>query len=71
MLKIRFSRSGSRNKPFYRIVVIEEHRKRGGESIDIVGYFNPLKKEKRINKDKIKNWISKGAIVSKSVSKII
>lgn len=71
MIKIRLSRGGSKNKPFYRIVAIEESRKRGGKPLDIIGYWNPQKNDFKINKDKLKAWIEKGAKQTTAVDKLL
>ena len=38
MLKIRLSRRGARNKPFYRIVVSDSRRVPTASALDEVGY---------------------------------
>jgi small subunit ribosomal protein S16 len=71
MIKIRLARGGTKNKPFYRIVAIEESRKREGKSLDILGYWHPAKDTKKIDKKKLKFWIERGAKVTKAVEKLL
>ena len=71
MIKIRLARGGVKNKPFYRIVAIEESRKRGGRPLDIIGYWNPIKDELKIEKDKLREWIEKGAQKTAAVEKLL
>lgn len=71
MIKIRLSRLGKRNQPFYRIVAIEKGRKREGESKDVIGFWNPSKKELKINKEKLEKWLKAGAFLNQSVKKLI
>jgi small subunit ribosomal protein S16 len=71
MIKIRLARGGVKNKPFYRIVAIEESRKRGGRPLDIIGHWNPIKDELKIEKDKLKEWIEKGAQKTAAVEKLL
>lgn len=71
MIKIRLARGGTKNKPFYRIVAIEESRKREGKSQDILGYWHPAKDTKKIDKKKLKFWIERGAKVTKAVEKLL
>jgi len=71
MVKVRLARHGVKDKLFYRVVVIDEKRKRSGQALDIIGYWNPKKDEKKLDKDKLKYWKSKGAIITKAVEKII
>ena len=71
MIKIRLARGGVKNSPFYRVVAIESTRKRGGKPLDILGFWNPVKDETEINKDKLKEWVAKGAQISPAVSKLL
>ena len=71
MIKIRLSREGSRNDPFYRVVAIDERRKRSGKSLDVIGYWHPYKNDKKIDKKKLNEWVGKGAKVTKAVEKLL
>lgn len=71
MIKIRLSRGGVKNKPFYRIVAIKESRKRGGRPLDIIGFWNPQKSDLKIDKEKLNNWIEKGAKATAAVNKLL
>ena len=64
MLKVRLARKGAKKAPFYRIVVIDAHKKREGTFNDVIGWWNPTKKLVEINKEKLAAWIKKGALVS-------
>ena len=71
MIKIRLARGGVKNKPFYRIVAIEHTRKRSGKPLDIIGFWNPQTKEKKIDKKKLESWVEKGAQPTKAVEELI
>lgn len=73
MLKIRLSQTGSNNRRLFRIVAIEEGKKRDGKAKEILGYYNPLVKPVviSVNKDRVSYWISKGAQVTPSAKKLI
>lgn len=71
MIKIRLARGGTKNKPFYRIVAIEESRKREGKPQDILGFWHPAKGTKKIDKKKLKFWLERGAKVTKAVEKLL
>ena len=65
-VRIRLSRGGSKKRPYYRIVIADSRRARDGKFIDQVGTYNPmLSKEDpervKINIEKAKEWIAKGA----------
>ena len=71
MLKIRFVRVGKKNKPFFRIAVGDSRRTPKGKFIEKLGYYNPLKKEKSINKERVLHWISNGAQCSDTVHNLL
>jgi len=72
MLVIRFLRKGKKNQPFFRIVVTDKKNPpRGGRFLEIVGFFNPLTKEKKINKERVKYWLSVGAKPSTSLHNLL
>ncbi|QLG69381.1 MAG: SSU ribosomal protein S16p [Candidatus Woesebacteria bacterium] len=71
MIKIRLSRLGKRNKPFYRIVAIDESKKREGEPREVLGFWNPVKKEFKINQEKLEDWLKKGAVLNQSVKNLL
>ncbi len=71
MVKIRLSRRGKRNDPFYRIVAIESQNKAGGVSLETLGHWHPRNNELKIDKKAIDLWIKKGAQPSATVRKLI
>lgn len=71
MIKIRLTRQGAKKAPFYRIVAIDEQRKRNGKPLDIVGYWRPSNDEFMLDKDKLAQWIKNGAQTTKAVDKLI
>ncbi len=71
MVKIRLARFGKRNDPFYRIVAIDERSKLTGKHLEIVGFWHPKSKLKKVEEKKIEAWVKKGAQVSPSVQKLM
>lgn len=71
MVKIRLSRSGVRNHPFYRIVAIEDKKGPKGKFLDIVGSYFPGKKTLKVNKKILEKWVKVGAKISPAVSKLL
>ena len=57
MIKIRLSRGGAKNNPSYRIIAIEEGRKREGRPLDILGYWYPKKDDFKIDKKKLEKLL--------------
>ena len=71
-VRIRLSRGGAKKRPFYRIVVADSRRSRDGKFIDQLGTYNPMlakdnPERVKINADKAKDWIVKGAQPSERV----
>lgn len=75
MVTIRLSRGGSKNTPFYHLVVKDSRRSRDGRYIERIGYFNPSARgaEQRllIDMERVTHWVSKGATTSDRVSSLI
>ena len=70
MLSIRLARNGAKKRPFYHIVVSENDRIPTGQALEIIGFLNPVAtagETLRIDADKAKAWIQKGAQPSKTV----
>ena len=76
MLKIRLSMGGVRKRPVYKIVVADSRVPRDGRFVEKIGLFNPLlpkdKKERiKVEAERVKYWISKGAKPTLRVSRIL
>jgi len=73
MVKIRLTQTGSRNRKTYRIVVMEEGKRRDGTTIEILGSYNPLVKPASlvIDEKRLAYWKSVGAKETDGVSKIL
>lgn len=70
-VKIRLSRVGKKHAPYYRIVAIDSRKKRDGESLDILGTYNPLDGSIiQFHNDRIEAWVAKGAIMTDSVKRL-
>jgi len=66
---------GRRNRPFYRISVMDVRTRRDGRSIEDIGTYNVLEKNDEqkydLNIDRLKYWLSVGAKPSETVASII
>ncbi|SVD68756.1 uncharacterized protein METZ01_LOCUS421610, partial [marine metagenome] len=76
MLKIRLSVGGAKKRPVYKIVVADSRSPRDGRFIEKLGFFNPLipknKKDRmKLEIERIKHWMSKGAKPTTRVSRIL
>lgn len=75
MVVIRLARGGSKDRPFYNIVVTDSRNRRDGRFIERVGFYNPVANEKqervRLQNDRINHWIGVGAQPSDAVAKLL
>lgn len=73
MVKIRLTQTGTTNKKMYRVIAIEEGKRRDGKAIEILGYYNPLVKPAKIElkRDRIEYWKSVGAQITPAVEKLL
>ena len=73
MLSIRMRRTGSKKRPFYRVVVTEAREPREGSFIEVLGTYNPRTKPAvvELDKERINHWIKNGARPSDSVRTLL
>jgi len=70
---VRLTRLGRKKRAFYRIVCMDSRKKRDGSSLDILGYYDPIKDtdKVKIDLDKYNNWIQKGAKPTPAVENLV
>lgn len=72
MLVIRLFRTGKKNQPSFKIVVTDKRESSTtGRSVEEVGFWNPLTKEKVLKSERIKYWLSVGAKPSPTVFNLL
>jgi small subunit ribosomal protein S16 len=75
MVIIRLSRGGSKNRPFFNVVVADSRNRRDGRFIERVGFYNPVATEGqeavRLQMERVTFWQSKGAQLSDAVAKLV
>ena len=72
-VRIRLTRLGRKKKPFYRIIVADSERARDGKFLDILGTYDPIKDPAAItiDKERLQDWLGKGALPSTTVKSLI
>ncbi|HQO08679.1 MAG TPA: 30S ribosomal protein S16 [Clostridiales bacterium] len=74
MVKLRMTRLGKKKRPFYRIIAIDSRKRRDGDFIERLGFFDPLASGKavrlEIDAEKAIKWLLDGAQVSPTVKNI-
>lgn len=71
-VRIRLSRAGRTNRPYWRIVAIDSRKKRDGAALDRLGTYDPvLHQIITLNAAGIQEWVTKGAQCSPAVTKLV
>jgi small subunit ribosomal protein S16 len=72
-VSIRLRREGSKNRPYYRIVVADSRSPRDGKFIEIIGTYDPKRtgQNSSFSVERAEYWISKGARASDTVRSLI
>ena len=72
-VSIRLRREGSKNRPYYRIVVADSRSPRDGKFIEIIGTYDPklTGQNSSFSLERAEYWISKGAQPSDTVRSLI
>jgi len=75
MVVMRLRRVGTRSKPYYRIVVADRRSPRDGKFIELIGTYNPHKKEKAekivLDGERASYWLKQGAQPSVRVTSFL
>jgi small subunit ribosomal protein S16 len=67
MLTIRLRRIGRTHKPQYRIVVAEKHKHATKKIVEMLGFYDPISKDFKIDKDRAKHWLDLNTEMSDTV----
>jgi len=63
LVKIRLRRTGTKGRPFYRVVVAKSTAARNGSFVETIGSYDPIAKPKRVevNAERALHWLRIGA----------
>lgn len=72
-VRIRLKRMGKTHAPFYRVVVVDQRKKRDGRVIEEIGTYDPTRQPShiQIKGDRAQYWLSVGAQPSDQVFKLL
>ena len=72
-VKLRLTRTGSKKRPFYRVVATNSAPRRDGRPLDFLGYYNPMVSPAKveIDQEKAKKWLEMGAEPSDTVRNLL
>ena len=71
--KIRLKRIGRKNRPFYRMVVMDSRKRRDGAAIEELGWYNPIDMERsfELKGERILFWLKEGAEITDAAHKLL
>jgi small subunit ribosomal protein S16 len=72
-VSIRLRREGTKNRPFYRVVVADKRSPRDGKFIEVIGKYDPEHSGENFNLDlnRAEYWVRNGAQPSATVASMI
>ena len=72
MVTVRLYRTGAKNNPSYRIVVMDSRKKRQGRVLEQLGTYDPQGDGGiQIREASLAKWIENGATLSDSVASLV
>jgi small subunit ribosomal protein S16 len=73
MLAIRLTRTGSKKKPFYRVIVTDSRTARDSSYVEVLGHYNPRTTPETfdIKRDRLDHWLKLGATASDTVRTLV
>ena len=71
MLKLRLQRTGKKGQAYFKVIVTEHTKKPQGKYLELLGSYDPHKKNLEVKIDRIKHWMSKGAQLSETLNNLL
>jgi small subunit ribosomal protein S16 len=73
MLAIRLRRTGSKKRPFFRVVVTDSRTARDSSFVEVLGFYNPRTKPESltVKRDRLEHWLKLGAQPSDTVRTLV
>jgi small subunit ribosomal protein S16 len=71
MLMIKLSKIGKTNKKVFRLIISEKGRDPYGNSLEILGSYNPYSKDLQVKGERVKYWLSKGAGMTATINNLL
>ena len=68
---MRLQRIGKRGQAYFRLVVTEHTKKPQGEFLELLGSYDPHKKNLLVKKERIEHWMSKGVHMSPTFNNLL
>ena len=73
MLAIRLRRTGSKKRPYFRIVVTDSRAARDSSFVEVLGFYNPRTKPepREITRARLEHWLKNGARPSDTIRTLV
>jgi small subunit ribosomal protein S16 len=73
MLAIRLRRTGSKKRPFFRVVVTDSRTARDSSFVEVLGHYNPRTNPEKLelNRERFDHWVKNGAVASDTVRTLV
>ncbi len=73
MLAIRLRRTGSKKRPFFRVVVTDSRTARDSSFVEVLGFYNPRTKPEtlKLDRERLAHWLKAGALPSDTVRTLV
>ncbi|MBX4188360.1 MAG: 30S ribosomal protein S16 [Candidatus Doudnabacteria bacterium] len=72
MLIIRLQRTGTKNRPTFRLVLAQAHKSASKKFVEILGHYNPRSKQFGIKEEeRLKYWLSQNVHLSPTVHNLL
>ncbi len=73
MVKLRMARHGAKKSPFYRLVAVDERKRRDGRFLEQLGHYDPMRDpaDIKVDVERVDWWLAHGAALSETASKVV
>ena len=75
MVRIRLTRTGRKDKAYWRIGAFDARTRRDGKPIEYLGSYDPHKEKDeekvQLKRERVEYWLSKGAQPSETVAQLL
>ena len=73
MLAIRLRKTGSKKRPFFRVVVTDSRTARDSSFVEVLGFYNPRTNPEtlKLDRERLTHWVSKGAVPSDTIRTLV
>ena len=73
MLSIRMRRTGSKKRPFFRVVVTDSRTARDSSFVEVLGFYNPRTTPEtlKLDRERLDHWVKSGAVQSDTVRTLV